>query len=225
VIHVRRAYDDDEHVFGEPKSEAGLRRVPIAGVLRDYLLAWKLASTPGAELVLPRDDGRPFNASAARSRALRAWAAVGDRQCAAVTRAGEPCKALALRGYTFCGRHKAQEPAGAKPRKPTVEPIGLHEARHTFASLMIAAGVNAKALSVFMGHSSIQVTYDRYGHLMPGGEDEAAALLNVYLEAANTQARLAQLDDERAPVARQSDTETGGSQRVGAGCGDGRVDG
>jgi hypothetical protein len=46
---------------------------------------------------------------------------------------------------------------------------------------MIAAGVNAKALSVFMGHSSIKVTFDLYGHLMPGTEAEAAALLDRFL--------------------------------------------
>jgi integrase len=49
-----------------------------------------------------------------------------------------------------------------------------HEGRHTFASLMIAAGVNAKALSTFMGHANISITLDRYGHLMPGSEAEAA---------------------------------------------------
>jgi integrase len=59
--------------------------------------------------------------------------------------------------------------------------LNLHEARHTFASLMIAAGVNAKALSTFMGHSSIAITLDRYGHLMPGSEAEAAALLDTHL--------------------------------------------
>ena len=32
-----------------------------------------------------------------------------------------------------------------------------------------------------MGHSSIQVTYDKYGHLMPGNEAEAADLLDGYL--------------------------------------------
>jgi hypothetical protein len=37
-----------------------------------------------------------------------------------------------------------------------------------------------------MGHSSITITFDRYGHLMPGNESEAAALLNTYL-AATTQ--------------------------------------
>jgi hypothetical protein len=48
---------------------------------------------------------------------------------------------------------------------------------------MIAAGVNAKALSTYMGHSSVTTTYDRYGHLMPGNEEEAAELLDAYLDA------------------------------------------
>jgi integrase len=63
--------------------------------------------------------------------------------------------------------------------------FGMHDARHTFASLMIAAGVNAKALTEYMGHSSITVTFDRYGHLMPGNHEQAAALLDAYLDAAN----------------------------------------
>jgi integrase len=62
--------------------------------------------------------------------------------------------------------------------------ITLHECRHTFASYMIAAGVNAKALSTFMGHASITITLDRYGHLFPGAEDEAAGLLDAYLTRA-----------------------------------------
>ena len=48
---------------------------------------------------------------------------------------------------------------------------------------MIAAGVNAKALSTYMGHANISITLDLYGHLMPGNEEEAAQLLNAYLEA------------------------------------------
>ena len=67
--------------------------------------------------------------------------------------------------------------------------ISLHECRHTYASLMIAAGVssgqgvNMKALSVFMGHASIQITYDRYGHLLPGAEQDAADMLDQLLDA------------------------------------------
>jgi integrase len=62
-----------------------------------------------------------------------------------------------------------------------LERITFHEGRHTFASLMIAAGVNAKALSTYMGHANIAVTFDLYGHLMPGNEAEAAGLLDSYL--------------------------------------------
>ncbi|MGH2953645.1 MAG: tyrosine-type recombinase/integrase, partial [Solirubrobacterales bacterium] len=68
------------------------------------------------------------------------------------------------------------------------ERITFHECRHTFASLMIAAGVNAKALSTYMGHANISITLDRYGHLMPGSEDEAAGLLDAYLNAEREQA-------------------------------------
>jgi integrase len=68
-------------------------------------------------------------------------------------------------------------------KEADLEPIGLHECRHTFASMMIAAGVNAKALSTFMGHGSVAITFDLYGHLMPGSEAEAAELLDTYLTA------------------------------------------
>jgi integrase len=66
--------------------------------------------------------------------------------------------------------------------------ITLHECRHTFASLVIAAGVNAKALSTYMGHANICITLDRYGHLMPGNENEAAALLDLSLARATEDA-------------------------------------
>jgi integrase len=64
-------------------------------------------------------------------------------------------------------------------------PIGLHECRHSYAAYAIAAGINLKALSSYMGHSSITVTLDRYGHLMPGNEAEAAQMLDGYLQRQN----------------------------------------
>ncbi len=79
-------------------------------------------------------------------------------------------------------------------RRAGLDPIGLHECRHTFASLLIAAGVNAKAITAYLGHASIQTTFDLYGHLMRGNEEEAVALFNAYLERASTAERLAQLD-------------------------------
>jgi integrase len=81
--------------------------------------------------------------------------------------------------------------AGRAWAKAGLEPIGLHEARHTFASMLIAAGVNAKAISTFMGHASIQTTYDLYGKLMLGSESEAAVLVDAYLTRAGKKARAA----------------------------------
>ena len=59
--------------------------------------------------------------------------------------------------------------------------LTLHDAWHTYASLMIAAGVNAKALSTFMGHANIAITLNLYGHLFLGAEAQAAGLVDAYL--------------------------------------------
>lgn len=141
VIRVERSYDPKAQIFVAPKSRAGTRKVPIASVLRDYLIAHKLRAGRSAGLVFATRNGTPFNSWAAKARADKAWKAAG------------------------------------------LAPIGLHDSRHTFASLMIGAGVNAKALATYMGHASITITLDRYGHLMPGNEDEAANLLDAYLKA------------------------------------------
>jgi integrase len=97
------------------------------------------------------------------------------------------------------GEQAAHQGGNGRGRGPDevelLRPITLHECCHTFASLMIAAGVNAKALSTYMGHSTISITLDRYGHLMPGNEAEAAGLLDAYLERADTAARLAQVTE------------------------------
>ncbi|MFL5820225.1 MAG: tyrosine-type recombinase/integrase [Solirubrobacteraceae bacterium] len=89
----------------------------------------------------------------------------------------------------FIGRRKGAFSAEALLKRSRtawnragLRPIGLHECRHTYAAFMIAAGVNAKALCSYMGHSSITVTLDRYGHLMPGAEAQAAGMLADYLE-------------------------------------------
>jgi len=82
------------------------------------------------------------------------------------------------------GGSSYRERADAAWEAAGMERITLHECRHSYASLMIAAGVNAKALSTYMGHASIAITMDRYGHLMPGSEDQAAALFDSYLTTA-----------------------------------------
>jgi integrase len=43
----------------------------------------------------------------------------------------------------------------------------FYDLRHTCVTLLLAQGAHLKAIQVHLGHSSIQVTMDRYGHLFP----------------------------------------------------------
>ena len=56
--------------------------------------------------------------------------------------------------------------------------------------------MTAKAVTTYMGHASIQTTYGLYGKLMPGSEAEAAALVDAYLDRADTSGRLGQLEGD-----------------------------
>jgi integrase len=70
VLHVRQSYDLVEETFIDPKSYAGQRKVPIAGVLRD-LLVDALIRSEGHELIFARPDGRPFSPYTLAARANR----------------------------------------------------------------------------------------------------------------------------------------------------------
>lgn len=71
--------------------------------------------------------------------------------------------------------------------------VKLHDARHTFASLLIAAGEDPKRIQSYLGHSTITVTFDVYGHLLPGSEQESAQRLDAFLQRADTASRVAQV--------------------------------
>jgi integrase len=53
-----------------------------------------------------------------------------------------------------------------------------------FASVLIAQGESAKSVQDQMGHSSIQVTFDTYGHLFPQAKQESVRKLDTTLTAA-----------------------------------------
>ena len=70
--------------------------------------------------------------------------------------------------------------------KPALRRAGLpqvrfHDLRHTFASLLIAQGEHPKLISEQLGHASVQITLDRYGHLMPQSYDSAGDRLDAAL--------------------------------------------
>lgn len=124
----------------------------------------------------------------------RSWSRVNGRRCG--FRPHPLCNTLAWEEEPFHAATLYRRADAAWQASGRAARLRLHQARHTYASFMIAAGVNAKALSQFMGHSSIKVTFDLYGHLMPGSEREAAGMLDAFLERAGSQARLAAVSGE-----------------------------
>jgi integrase len=73
--------------------------------------------------------------------------------------------------------------------KPAVADVGLgdlvpHELRHTAASLAISAGASVKAVQRMLGHSSAQITLDRYAHLFEDDLDSLAESMDARYSAA-----------------------------------------
>jgi integrase len=74
------------------------------------------------------------------------------------------------------------DPALEKSGLPKVR---IHDLRHTCATLLIAEGAHAKAIQRHLGHSSIQITFDTYGHLLPDEQDRVAGALDETFRKAN----------------------------------------
>jgi integrase len=159
VIHVRQRADQ-WGVIGSPKSEAGHRTIPMSPMVVNVLREWKLACPRlgGAEgeagrlwLVFPNGQGKPESHANIINRGFlptQIKAGVAD---AHPDRKGEDGEPVLVARYT-----------------------GLHALRHFFASWAIEQGFSPKRLQALLGHSSIQMTFDVYGHLFPSLEDDHA---------------------------------------------------
>ena len=78
-----------------------------------------------------------------------------------------------LRYSNFRQRHWT-----AATEKAGLSGLEIHELRHTAVSLMINQGADPKLIQSQLGHASISITYDVYGHLFPDRLDELASQLD-----------------------------------------------
>jgi hypothetical protein len=74
--------------------------------------------------------------------------------------------------------------------------VRFHDLRHFFASVLIAQGKTAKYVQDQMGHSSIQVTFDTYGHLFPQARQESVSRLDATLTAALSNKNLGSIPND-----------------------------
>jgi integrase len=76
-------------------------------------------------------------------------------------------------------------------KKAEIPKLRFHDLRHTYASLLIDQEENPKYIQTQMGHSSINVTFDIYGHLMKDSNQEAASRLGnkIFEDSSKTVAK------------------------------------
>jgi integrase len=146
-VHVRQRADR-YHKIGRPKSEAGERTVPLLPLVANALREWKVQCPKGTlDLVFPNCSGNV-----------------------------ESLANIAMRGLW-----PAQMAAGVVDADGKAKYTGMHALRHFYASWCINRHADgglelpAKIVQERLGHSSIIMTMDVYGHLFPRG-DEAAEM-------------------------------------------------
>jgi hypothetical protein len=85
------------------------------------------------------------------------------------------------RGTPLDGNNLVRRDFKPALRRAGLPQIRFHDLRHSFASLLIAQGEHPKLISEQLGHASVQITLDRYGHLMPQSYDHAGERLEAAL--------------------------------------------
>jgi integrase len=120
----------------ESKTDAGVRRIDVLPVLRHELAPIKAGLPADADRLFPTQEGGPMNPSNIRTRILA------------------PAVKLANKRLLEAGQTPL--PAGLTP----------HKLRHTFASLLVATGVDPGAVMDQLGHTESAFTMRVYRHGM-----------------------------------------------------------
>jgi integrase len=158
--------------IGSPKSEAGEREIPMSPMVVNALREWKLACPKGElQLVFPNGSGNVESHANIANRGFYALQLRTGMTEPALDEDGKPIMEPVLdeQGKPIIGAD------GEPVTKQAVRPkYGLHALRHFFASWAIERGFSAKRVQALLGHSSIQMTFDVYGHLFPSLEDDHA---------------------------------------------------
>jgi integrase len=158
-LHVRQRADRYNEI-GKPKSEAGERVIPLGPLVVNTLREWKLTCPKGRlDLVLPNTLGNLWD------------------HADIVTRYVWPVMIAA--GVSVPATDESGRPLRDQDGQPIMQAkyTGLHALRHFYASWLInrkrdgGLELPIKTVQQRLGHASIVMTMDTYGHLFPRGDD------------------------------------------------------
>jgi integrase len=151
--------------IGQLKSKAGYRSIPMPPMVVNALREWKLLCPKGdLGLVFPTGSGNV------------------ESHSNIVQRGFDPVQIAAGVVTMKNEKDKYGQPIFGDDGKPTTVPAGkygMHALRHACASLWIENGLNPKRIQKLMGHSTIQMTFDTYGHLFTDAEGDQRAAEDI----------------------------------------------
>lgn len=168
-IHVRQRADRFNKI-GSPKSLESERTVPIPPLVVNTLKEWKLAY--GRPIIGRNEKGKPIREDARPSHLVFANGVGKVESLANIINRGL-VPAMIAAGVSL---KNEQTDDDGKPIVVT-KYTGLHALRHFYASWLInrpqdgGLGLPLKVVQERMGHSTITITADTYGHLFPRGDD------------------------------------------------------
>ncbi|MDF3288497.1 tyrosine-type recombinase/integrase [Streptomyces silvisoli] len=172
VVHVvRQVKMVGSHLVFAPPKGGKLRDVPLPDVV-SYALAAHITKRPPIDVTLPwkTPDGPPVTAPLIFYSRER--------------------KALNRNYFNMYLWKPALVSAGVIPERQPGERFkqsrehGMHALRHYYASVLLDAGENIKALAEYLGHSDPGFTLRTYTHLMPNSQDRARKAIDAAFGAA-----------------------------------------
>lgn len=159
TITVNKSYDFKSNAIKLPKTQAGIRTVPMPDNLVDFLKSEKKSSvyviTTAKDKMMTVDSWK---------RAIQSL--LVD---------------LEIAHGTAKGKDKKKKKCAPRPTVFTLQPFGWHDLRHTYATLLYEAGVDVLTAQYLLGHASAQTTMEIYTHLSDAQKDRSIVKLNDFL--------------------------------------------
>ncbi|WLA78804.1 tyrosine-type recombinase/integrase [Bradyrhizobium elkanii] len=169
---------DASHRIGKLKSKAAYRSIPCSPLVINTLREWKL--------VCPKRDTGKKDANGEPVKVLDLAFPNGlgkvESHSNLHERGLDPILVAAGLTESMPVLDDAGKPIINNAGEPVMREVGkygLHSLRHACASLWIESGYNPKQIQRLMGHSSIKVTFDVYGHLFADADADQKAAENV----------------------------------------------
>lgn len=160
TITVNKSYDFKSKSLKMPKTEAGVRTVPMPDILSDFLKSEKRTSV----YVICNSQNKMMSVDSWK-RLLQSLLCDLEIE------------------YGISGKKNKFSPV---PTVLTIKSFGWHDLRHTYATILFEAGVDVLTAQYLLGHASPQTTMEIYTHLSESQKSRSIVKLNDFLAQKNT---------------------------------------